>query len=116
MEDSFGEVLRAKRRAANLSQRELAAQLGMDFSYISKLENGRLPPPSADTVVAISRILSCQPEELLALAGKLPSEVQGGVGRHPRAQEFLLNAQRMGLSDEEWGRMVAVLRELRGDE
>lgn len=113
MEGSFGEVLRVRRRAANLSQREFAERLGVDFSYISKLENDRLPPPAADTVVAICRILGCPAEELLALTGKFPSEVQGAVGRNPRAQQFLMRAQRMGLTDDEWERMVAALGELR---
>ncbi len=54
---TFGELLREKRRTAGVSQRELAAGAGLDFSYISKLENGRIPPPAADTAFAIARSL-----------------------------------------------------------
>ena len=43
-----------------------AAGAGLDFSYISKLENGRIPPPAADTVVSLCRILKIEPQELLA--------------------------------------------------
>jgi len=41
-----------KARKAAISQRDLAAA-GLDFSYISKLENDRIPSSAADTVVAI---------------------------------------------------------------
>ena len=114
MQNAFGIALREKRRVAGLSQRELAEQSSLDFSYISKVENGRLPPPAADTIVLISEILSTPAEELLALTGKLPSEVQQTISGSRSAQEFLREAQKMGLTDDEWGRMAKSLRTLRG--
>ncbi|SRR5581483_4313687 len=115
MENRLGEALREKRRAAGISQRELAEKIGVDFSYISKLENGRLPPPAADTIVEICRVLDIKPEELLALTGKIPSEVQKGLSISQTAQEFLQEAQRMGLSEEEWRQMVQSLKGLRNE-
>jgi transcriptional regulator with XRE-family HTH domain len=50
MENQFGDALREKRRVAGVSQRELADRVNVDFSYISKVETGRLPPPSADKI------------------------------------------------------------------
>ncbi|PYL79095.1 MAG: hypothetical protein DMF21_13770 [Verrucomicrobia bacterium] len=85
---TFGELLREKRRAAGVSQRELAAGAGLDFSYISKLENGRIPPPAADTVVALCRILKIEPEELLA-------------------------ASQMSLTENEWKELSSSLKRLR---
>src|SRR5690348_3299277 len=38
MPPEFGPALRDRRRAAGLSQRELATRIGLDFSYISKVE------------------------------------------------------------------------------
>ena len=115
MDNLFGEMLREKRRAAGISQRDLADKIGVDFSYISKLENGRLPPPAADTLVEICRVLNIEPEELLALTGKLPSEIQKGVSSSEAAQQFLHEAQRMGLSEEEWRHMVQSLKGLRDE-
>ena len=43
MEQTFGQYLREQRRRAGMSQRELASRVSVDFSYISKLENDRLP-------------------------------------------------------------------------
>ena len=54
---SFGILLRKYRLTAGLTQRDLAAMAGLDFSYISKLENNRLPPPAADTIVLLCSIL-----------------------------------------------------------
>jgi transcriptional regulator with XRE-family HTH domain len=115
MSTSFGNVLRERRRAAEMSQRELAEKIGVDFSYISKIENGRLPPPAADTVVEICRVLRIEPEELLALTGKIPSKVQETVSSSRVAQEFLGEAQRLGLTDDEWQVMIKSLRGLRGE-
>ena len=112
-ENSFGYALREFRRAAKLSQRELANRIGVDFSYISKIENERLPPPSADTIVEICRVLDVRPEELLALTGKIPTSVHKTLSGSRAAQEFLSEMQQMGLTDEEWNRMVKSLRDLR---
>ena len=113
MPAEFGPTLRDRRRAAGLSQRALAARTKLDFSYISKVENGRVPPPAADTIVAICRVLATEPEELLALTRKIPSAVQQTVSSSPAAQQFLREAQQLALSDAEWTRMVQALRGLR---
>lgn len=113
MANEFGIALREYRRQARVSQRELAAQTGLDFSYISKVENGRIPPPAADTIVAICQVLKIPPEELLALTGKIPSEVQQTVSTSKAAQEFLREVQRMGLTDDEWQRVTKSLHKLR---
>ena len=115
MQHRFGPALRDRRRAAKLSQRDLAARTGLDFSYISKVENGRVPPPAADTVVSLCRALAVAPEELLALTGKIPSPVQRTVSSSTAAQRFLSEAQQMLLTDQEWEQLLQVLRRLRSD-
>src|SRR5947209_7991555 len=69
-ETEFGPALRAGRLAAGLSQRELAARTALDFSYISKVENGRLP--------LILRGRGCRP--MAALPGIAPAI-------HPRSAQ-----------------------------
>lgn len=112
----FGAALRERRTAAGLSQRELAERTGLDFTYISKIENGRVPAPAADTVVRICLVLCVPAEELLALTGKIPSEVQQAVSSSSGAQKFLFVAQQMGLTEEEWRRLEASLGRLRDEE
>lgn len=110
---SFGAALRTLRRETGISQRDLAAKIGLDFSYISKLENDRLPSPSADTVVKICEVLGVAPERLLSLSGKLPTDVQGTVGGSTAAQQFLRDAQQFQITDEEWVHLRTELRRLR---
>lgn len=110
---TFGQQLREKRRSARISQRALAARAKLDFSYISKLENDRISPPAADTIVAICRILGAEPAELLAAAGKLPAEIQSAVGTSAAAQSFLLSASKMGLTNQEWEELTSSLHRLR---
>lgn len=109
----FGTTLREKRRAAGLSQRRLAELAGVDFSYISKLENGRLPAPASDTVIRLAKILNCPTEELLAAAKKMPEGMEGNLSAQPEALRFLQEASDLKLSPEEWERMTGSLRELR---
>lgn len=113
MARTFGAALLERRRAAGLSQRQLAGRAGLDFSYISKVENDRLPPPAADTVVKLCRILDTPPEEMLALTGKIPSQVQETVSTSTAGQEFLQEARRLKLSEAEWRKMATALRRLR---
>lgn len=110
----FGELLREKRRASGLSQRQLAERAGVDFSYISKLENGRLPAPADDTVVRLCKILGCPSEEFFAAAKKLPTELGESLVGQPAALRFLQEASRLKLSQEEWERMLGNLHGLRG--
>ena len=103
MATSFGTLLRERRRAAGLTQRALAERAKLDFSYISKLENDRLPPPAADTIVLLCSILGVPADDLLASARKLPSAVEEKVSASAHAQLFLREAQ--GLTEEEWERL-----------
>lgn len=110
---TFGQRLQELRREAGVSQRDLAAQAGVDFSYISKLENDRLPPPAADTIVKICGILQVPSDELLALTGKVPSDIKEMLGTSSSAQQFIRQAQKMSLSDEEWQLLTKRLKRLR---
>lgn len=112
----FGKKLRQYRRNANISQRELAKHIGVDFSYISKVENGRLPPPAADTIVKICNVLKIDSEELLAITGKLPSKIKKHVSQNINAQEFLSEASRLNLTNKEWKSMIKSLKKLRRDD
>lgn len=112
---SFGSLLREKRRSAKISQRELAGRIGVDFSYISKLENDRLSPPAAETILAIAKVLDAPSEELLSAAGKIPTDVQRTVSESQAAQEFLRSAQQLQLSDAEWNQLKKSLEMLRED-
>lgn len=114
MERTFGQALQALRRDAGISQRDLATRVGVDFSYISKVENDRLPPPSADTIVKICEELNVATDELLALTRKMPSDIKEKLSSSPAAQHFIRQAQTMNLTDQEWHSLTKSMKRLRG--
>lgn len=114
MKLTFGQALRNLRRKKGITQRELATNISVDFSYISKLENDRMPPPAADTIVKICEALEVPPDELLALTGKMPSDIKNVISRSPAALQFIRNAQNMRLTEAEWEELTKQLKQLRG--
>jgi transcriptional regulator with XRE-family HTH domain len=113
MDETFGRKLRTLRRQSEVTQRELAKRVGVDFSYISKLENDRLPPPAAETTIKICEALGVVADELLATAGKIPLKLQQSVGSSPAGIRFLRTAQTMELSEAEWVQLNEHLKRLR---
>ena len=71
----FGARLRELRKQAGLSQRELADNVGVDFTYLSKIEGGVMPPPSEKVILRLAEVLNADKEELMTLGGKIPSDI-----------------------------------------
>lgn len=113
MKQTFGQILKASRQAKSLSQRELANKVGVDFTYISKLENDRQPPPAADTISKLSEILDAPVELLLAAAGKVNDDVKELITGSPEAVKFLNQLKEMKLTEQEWDQMFVNLKNLR---
>ncbi|MDJ0724726.1 MAG: helix-turn-helix domain-containing protein [Prochloraceae cyanobacterium] len=73
MNQNFGQVIRQARKEKGFSQRELAKRIGLDFTYLSKLENSRADyPPKEDVIRSLARNLELDEEELVFLAGRIP--------------------------------------------
>jgi len=115
MTNTFGKKLRELRRFKGVSQRDLATKVGVDFSYISKVENDRLPPPAADTIVKICEVLDVPSDELLSLTGKIPTKVKKMLSSSPSAIGFIQQAYEMNLTESDWEKMVQELKRLRKD-
>ena len=113
MNESFGKTLRKIRKSKGISQRELARKVSVDFSYISKIENDKIPPPSADTIVKMSEALNISSEILLSLTGKMPSDIRKTMSTSATAMKFLINASDMRLTEDEWEEMSKHLKHLR---
>ncbi len=72
---AFGERVRTLRKAQGLSQRDLAGRAGIDFTYLSKIENGRIEPPSEEVIRRVAQELDADADELIILADKFPSDL-----------------------------------------
>jgi transcriptional regulator with XRE-family HTH domain len=83
---SFGEKLRSLRREKKLSQRGLAELVGLNFTYLSKIENSKLDfagYPSEGTILKLAEALGADPDELLLLAEKIPESIRRRVIERP---------------------------------
>ena len=85
----FGERIRELRKEQGMSQRELAAQAGIDFTYLSKIENSRMEPPSEGVILRIAEALHADADQLTVLAGKVPSYVVDVLRENPDMIEML---------------------------
>ncbi|MCY7321744.1 MAG: helix-turn-helix domain-containing protein [Phormidesmis sp. CAN_BIN36] len=73
MSQSFGQLIREARKEKGWSQRELSKLVGLDFTYLSKLENDRADyPPKEEAIRQIAIHLNLNAEELIFLAGRFP--------------------------------------------
>jgi transcriptional regulator with XRE-family HTH domain len=91
----FGTTLRTLREAKlagdpRFSVRQLAARVGVEPSYLSKVERGEVAPPSEATIVALADALGEDPDVLLALAGKVSRQLQSIILKRPRLFAQLL--------------------------
>ena len=104
----FGERLRALRRRRGLTLRALAEPVGVDFTYLSKIENGKAGYlPGADTIRRLADALGADPLELLHLANKVPPEVEG-FARSAKARQFFQRAREIA-SPDDWDALLKVL-------
>jgi len=84
----FGDRIRELRKAKNLTLRDVAAEADINFTYLSKIENGKLDFsdfPSEKLICRLADILDGDADELLLLAQKIPDEIKQRVLQRPDA-------------------------------
>jgi transcriptional regulator with XRE-family HTH domain len=88
----FGEKLRQLRREKGVSQKEMAAALGVSAAYLSALEHGHRGVPSwamVQKIIGYFNVIWDEAEELQRLADvSRPRAVIDTSGLSPRATEF----------------------------
>jgi HTH-type transcriptional regulator, competence development regulator len=111
---TFGERIRKLRKGSGLTQREFADQLGIDFTYVSKIENGRNEiPPSEQLIIRMAALLGVNGDELLGLAGQFDHrELQKVVSETPEVGTLLRRLQARQFSAEEIRRILDTLGEV----
>lgn len=77
MKQTFGQLIREARKQHEYSQRELAKLIGVDYTYLSKLENDHAGyPPSEEVIESIAHHLNLDSQELKQLAGRITPDVE----------------------------------------
>lgn len=85
---TFGTYVRDRRERlkasdATFSVRQVAQRIGVEPSFLSKVERGETPPPSEEKVKALALELGEDPDVLLAVAGKVSSDLQEAIRKRP---------------------------------
>jgi transcriptional regulator with XRE-family HTH domain len=82
----FGERIRQLRQAKGMTLRDLAPLVGVGFTYLSKVENGRLDfgdYPSDGLIRRLADALEADEEELFVLAERVPDRIRQRVLQRP---------------------------------
>lgn len=88
MKTQFGEYIRAKREALrekdrSFSLRQVATRIGIEPSYLSKIERCEPVPLSEAKIIALAEVLGEDQDVLLAMAGKVSRELQEVIMKRP---------------------------------
>jgi transcriptional regulator with XRE-family HTH domain len=103
----FGAFIRREREAREIGLRELAKMIGVSPTYLSKVERDEFPPPAEDKVKAIAKIIKCDPDDLLARAGRVSSDISDIIKGQPVALAALLRTTK-GFTAEAINRLARV--------
>ena len=114
MKTLFGYYIRKRREALkaednSFSLRQVASRIGVEPSYLSKVERGEQPPPSEEKIKSLASELHENPDVLLAMAGKVSSDLQAVIKRRPELFSQLI----MELKDMPDHAVLKLVREVR---
>jgi len=76
------ETLKSKDR--RFSVRQVAQRIGVEPAYLSKIERGDVAPPSEAKIRALAKELDEDADVLLAMAGKVSSDLQAIIRKRPK--------------------------------
>ena len=82
------------RRNASYSLRQVAARCGVTPAYLSRIERGEVAPPSEEMLVKLAGDLEEDPDVMLALAGKISSDLKAAIIARPQLFAELIRAIR----------------------
>lgn len=103
--EPFGALVRRIREERGLGLREMAKKIGVSPTYLSKVERDEFGPPAEDKVRRIAEILNQDPDELLALAGRVSSDLSAIIRDQPREMATLLRTAK-GMTVEDLQRLA----------
>ena len=112
---TFGQFLRDSREAKvatdrAFSLRKVADRVGIEPSYLSKIERDEQPPPGEGVIRLLAQDLAEDPDVLLALAGKVSSDLLAIIRTRPRLFADLIR-QLKNMPDHAVLRLVREVRD-----
>lgn len=102
----FGRTVRKLREEQNVSIAQFAKKVGMSPTYLAPIERDVFPPPAENKVLKIAKALDQNPDEFLALAGRIGTDLRRIIRRQPASAGRVLRAID-GLSAKDVDALVA---------
>ena len=111
----FGDFVRERRerlreKDRGYSLRKVAERIQVQPSYLSKVERGDVAPPSEATILRLAKELEVDGDILLALAGKVSTDLKEVIRKRPQLFAELIRAMR-DLPDHAVLRLVREVRD-----
>lgn len=104
--ESFGQRVRRVREGKKLGLREAAAKLNISPAYLSRIErDDEKTPPAEDVIRAIAQLCDDSFDDLMHLAGRIPSDVKEYL-KEPGLPQFLRTAQQRGYTARDLERLL----------
>jgi transcriptional regulator with XRE-family HTH domain len=99
--ETLGKRIRRKREEKSLGLREMARSLDISPTYLSRVETDEEKnPPTEKMLESIARLLEDDADELMYLAGRVPSDLSEMIKRDRTLPQFLRTARQHGLTGE----------------
>ena len=113
----FGLFLKEKRKAAHLTQGDLAAVINKSGQYISNIEKGKnnAPPDPSDIEALIQKLglsdkeASLFKEKASADRGRLPNEQMDYLLKHRKLIDLINYGLENNINDKRWAEMLTVI-------
>ena len=105
---TFGIKIRELRKAKALGQRAVAAEVGINFTYISKIENDKVDFaafPSEETIRKLAKVWGADVDQLFLMAEKIPDQIRRRV--LARSEAFRMIAE---LDDKALDQLVETIK------
>jgi HTH-type transcriptional regulator, competence development regulator len=111
---SLGEFIRQRRESLRaddpaFSVRQVAERVGIEPSYLSKVERDIGSPPAEDTLVRLAADLDVDADVMLAMAGKVSRDLRDVIRRRPQLFGQLIRE----LKDSPDSAVLRLVREVR---
>lgn len=112
----FGQRVRELREAKRktdpaFSLRRFAQSVDISAAFLSKVEMGEALPPKAEKIKKMAELLEVNPDELLALAGKVDPQLPEIIRERPHAMADFLRTANEELTDDQIRELTRRMRE-----
>ena len=88
----FHQIIKILRNKRGIGIKRLAPELGLNYTYLSKLENNK-SKPSPEVIKKFAKYDKYNEDELFLSAGKIPADVQEIIDKNPAAAIDILRKE-----------------------